>query len=146
MKKNKLLVLTALASMALLSACNNGTNPSPSGSGGGGGGDSSADDGKITVNFYIDFNTGNANKEWTIGGSDNAPETYAVQRVENGSKVSKPEDPKTPPFSEFPVFLGWSKKEVIDNKNDLWNFDTDTINTDTKTFSLYGCWAAEGES
>lgn len=140
MKNRNMLILSLLASMAFLSACDNS-------SGGGGGGNSgdSQDDGKITVSFYIDFNYANANKEWNISGG-NSLETYDVQRVENGSKVTKPADPTTAPFPEFPVFLGWSKKEVIDSKSDLWNFDTDTINTETKTFSLYGCWAAEGEN
>lgn len=137
MKKRNILVLTALASMALLSACDNGG--SGGGSGGGGSG-ASQYDGKITVNFFVDYNAAAANKEFTIGG-ENLPDTYDVQTVDRGAKVTKPADP-TAPFPEFPTFLGWSQKEFISSTNDLWNFDSDTINPEegATTFSLFGIW------
>ena len=143
MKKNKLLILSLFTAL-MLASCNNG-GITPSGGSGGGGSGGGEDDNKITVNFYIDYNAANANKEFTIGGK-NSLEVWATQKVDKGAKVSKPADPTEAPLPEFPVFLGWSYKEVIDRKEDLWNFDTDTVNTETKTFSIFGIWVAEGEN
>ena len=97
-----------------------------------GGGDD--EDETITVNFYHDYN------------QVAAGEIYDTQYVKNGSKVKEPTKPTESPFPEFPVFLGWSKKEVIDDKKDLWNFSKDKVKTDIDEFPIYGIWVAEGEN
>ena len=88
---------------------------------------------EIVVSFYIDFN------------QPNSDEVYTTQTVKSGEKVTAPETPKTAPFKEFPVFLGWSEKEIISSKDDLWNFETDTVDSDSGRFSIFGIWVAEGE-
>ena len=137
MKKNKLLILSLFTALMLASCNNGGITPSGGSGGGSGGGE---DDNKITVNFYIDYNAATANKEYTIGG-ENKLEIWATQKVDRGAKVTKPADPSAP-FEEFPTFLGWSYKELIASTNDLWNFDTDTINPEegVKEFSIFGIW------
>lgn len=87
----------------------------------------------VVVNFYIDFN------QYDSG------EVYATQTISQGGKVTAPATPTEAPFEMYPNFLGWSAKEIIDNKNDLWNFDTE-ITSKTGTFSIYGIWVAAGES
>ena len=87
----------------------------------------------VVVTFYIDFN------------QPNSDESYATQTIKQGEKVTAPATPTEAPFKEFPVFLGWSQKEVIQSKDDLWNFDS-TITSKTGTFSIYGIWVAKGES
>ena len=123
MKKNKLFLLTALLIGATaITGCRAGE--------GGGGGDD--DDEKITVNFYADFNQvedGNI---------------FAMQTIDNKSKLKDPGQP-TSIYPEFPVFLGWSYKEIIDNKEDLWNFSTDKVDTEEGIFNMYGIWVSQGE-
>lgn len=87
----------------------------------------------VVVTFYIDFNQANGD------------EYYATQTIKQGEKVVAPETPTEAPFEEFPEFLGWSAKEIIGSKKDLWNFDT-TITSKSGTFSIYGIWVAEGEN
>ena len=88
----------------------------------------------VTVNFYTDYNN-----------------TYYKNRyhqtiVKNGSLIT--DVPKTPtaPSPDFPVFKGWSEKEITDDyANDIWNFSTDKVVKDinSPTLTLYGIWAAE---
>ena len=94
----------------------------------------SEDDGKIQVNYYIDYNA------ITSG------EVYYTYREFDGSKLQEPTKPTEAPFPEFPVFKGWSKKELIDNDADLWNFATDEMHVKEgyRTFNLFGIWVAEG--
>ena len=121
--KKLFLTLFLLASSGIcLAGCNR--------SGGGGDGDEDL----ITVKFYLDYN------------QVAAGEIYDTQYVKNGSKVKEPTKPTESPFPEFPVFLGWSKKEVIDDKKDLWNFSKDKVKTDIDEFPIYGIWVAEGEN
>lgn len=87
----------------------------------------------VVVSFYIDYN------QFDSG------EAYATQTIAQGGKVTAPATPTEAPFEMYPNFLGWSAKEIIDNKNDLWNFDTE-ITSETGTFSIYGIWVAKGES
>ena len=129
------IALLVMASFLGLAACGNNSGGG-SGGGGSGGGDSGGgteDDGKIQINFYADFN------------QLNSKNVYHTYRVENGSKLTKPADPTTAPLPEFPVFLGWSVREIVDNKEDLWDFSTDVVQTEEKTFNLFGIWVAQGE-
>ena len=88
----------------------------------------------ITVNFYLDFN------------QVEAKEIYYTTQVNNGSKLQEPTKPTTYLYPDFPVFKGWSQKEIIDDVKDLWNFDTDTVRVTRGTsLNLYGIWVAEGE-
>ena len=135
MKKNILLPLLT-ASLLLISACTGkggqggGDNP------GGGGGDTPVtpvDDDAITVKFYLDYN------QVSI---DNV---YATYQVKNNSLLEEPTRPTSSdaPLPEYPVFKGWSEKQIIDSDNDLWNFATDQVNLPSgyKTLRLYGFWA-----
>ena len=130
MKKLSIALLLVASSLVGLAGCK---KSSSGGNGGNNSGGGTEDDGKIQVNFYIDYN------QW------NAKETYYSIRVKNGSKLTAPDHPTKAPMPEFPVFLGWSKKEVIDNKEDLWNFSTDVVGTTSQTFNLFGIWVVEGE-
>ena len=143
MKKLSLLLL--LTSMFLVGCTgnssgnnsgNNGGDTPVNPSGGDGGDDTPVVDPTvtITVNFYQDYN------------QVAAKNVYMSMGVANGSKLTKPADPTTSNYPEFPVFKGWSKKEVIDDVKDLWNFDTDVVAvTSGKTLNLYGIWVAKGE-
>ena len=136
MKKLSLLLL--FASFSLIGCRGKNNNPSD------GGGEGGKDGGEtepvidptldITVNYYLDYN------------QVAAKNIYSVISVKNGSKLEKPDDPANPPLPEFPVFKGWSKKEVIDNVSDLWNFDVDVVSvTSGTTLNLFGIWVAQGE-
>ena len=89
---------------------------------------------KVTVNFYLDYNQVAAGK------------IYFTTEVDNGGLIlEQPANPTEAPYPEFPVFKGWSAKEIINNENELWNFATDKVVTNQGTFSIYGFWVAEGE-
>ena len=87
----------------------------------------------VTVNFYRDYNYTHYRVR------------YYQTTVKNGSLIT--DVPATPeaPLPEFPVFKGWSTKEITDDyEHDIWNFETDRVmlvNADTINF--YGIWAAE---
>lgn len=142
MKMNKLLLLSVL-SLGLLMGCTGNNNPSQSG--GNSGNESESDnpsssssepiiEKKVTVNFYLDYN--HVSNDQII---------FTTQ-VDNGGLISeKPTNPTEAPYPEFPVFKGWSKKEIIDDINDLWNFESDIVIANSGVFSLYGIWVAEGE-
>ena len=123
------IALSVITSFLGLAACTKTNNGGNGGNNSGGGNE----DGKITVNFYLDYN------------QVSAKNVYTTQSIDNGAKLTKPTDPTSAPLPEFPVFLGWSYKEIIDNKADLWDFSTDKVQTDEPTFSLYGIWVAQGE-
>ena len=105
MKNLKIIPLVLFTVITGLTGCNKG-------GGGGGGVTPTPDDGKIQINFYLDYN------------QINTKNTYSTTRVKNGSKLKAPTTPKEKdaPLPEVPVFLGWSKKEIIDDKKDLWDF------------------------
>ena len=132
MKKLSLL-LVGLATIAL-TACIQKKNPS--GNSNSGDTPSINPNLDIVVNFYLDFNQVDAGN------------IYETKTVKNGSTVEAPTTPTSAqaPMPEFPVFLGWSKKEIIDDKKDLWNFETDKIETFGTKYSLYGIWVSQGES
>lgn len=136
MKMNKLLLLSVL-SLGLLMGCTGNNNPSQGGSGSDDTSSSSSEsiiEKKVTVNFYLDYN--HVSKDQII---------FTVE-VDNGGLISeKPANPTEAPYPEFPVFKGWSKKEIIDDINDLWNFESDIVIANSGVFSLYGIWVAEGE-
>lgn len=89
---------------------------------------------KVTVNFYLDFS------------QVDAKNVYYTCEIDNGSLISEiPANPTEAPFPEFPVFKGWSKKEVIDEINDLWDFSSDIVIANSGTFNLFGIWVAQGE-
>ena len=129
MKILKIIPLVLFVPFLGITACNKG------GGGGGGGVTPTPEDGKIQINYYLDYN------------QINTKNTYYTTRVVNGSKLKAPKTPKTEdaPLPEFPVFLGWSRKEIIDDKKDLWNFSTDVVDTNEPEFNLFGIWVSEGE-
>ena len=128
MKKLSIALLLVATSFVSLAGCKKS-----SGGGGGGGSSGGNTDGTITVNFYADYN------------QLNEKNVYVTQNVKNGAKLTKPADPTKAPMPEFPVFLGWSYKEIIDDKKDLWDFSTDTVQTNEPSFNLFGIWVAQGE-
>lgn len=89
---------------------------------------------KVTCNFYIDFNHYNHKTRYfqTIVMNDNL-----IEEV--------PPTPTEAPFEEFPVFLGWSTKEIVEDPSDIWNFATDKVESYYSTLSFYGIWVAVGD-
>ncbi len=88
---------------------------------------------KITVKFYVDY-TRTSEKD-----------IYYTYETTNGSLLTPPNENPEPIYPEFPVFKGWSHKEIIDDLEDIWDFSTDKIETTSKTFNMFGIWMAEGE-
>lgn len=134
MKKNILIPMFA-ASLLLFSACTGGSK-SNSESGNNNSGNTSItpiDDDTITIKFYLDYN------QVSI---DNVYETY---QVKNGSLLTEPARPTSSdaPLPEYPSFVGWSQKQIIDSTDDLWDFAVDKVNmpTGVKTLRIYGFWA-----
>ena len=132
MKISKLLKLGLLATPLLLTGCNSSSDSGGGSTPGGGGG---GEDDRIEIRYYLDYTF------------EDTEETYATLKIKNGSKIGQPNEPQSAPSKEFPIFVGWSKKPIIDDTEDLWNFDSDVVNiTDgSKTFSIYGIWFASGE-
>ena len=143
MKKMKAFCISALVISFLVAGCfNNRNNKNSSG----GGDNSSADSGssssssvsiiekKVTVNFYLDFN------------QLEAKNVYYSTEADNGGLISQgPPTPTASNYPEFPVFKGWSQKEIIDDVNDLWDFSKDVVVANSGTLNLFGIWVAEGE-
>ena len=136
MKMNKLVLLSVL-SLGLLVGCTNNT-PSNNQSGSDNPSSSSSSEPiiekKVKVNFYLDYNH----------VSDD--QIIFTTQIDNGGLITeKPNNPTEAPYPEFPVFKGWSKREIIDDISELWNFETDVVVANSGVFSLYGIWVAEGE-
>ncbi len=125
--KKLLLSLFVLSSIGLAACIGGGKKSDKSGS--------SEWDGKIEVIFYQDYN------------QIRIKEVYTSYRVENHTKLTKPADPTESNYPEFPVFIGWSRKEIVDNTEDLWDFENDTLDVkdNVKEFVLFGQWVAEGD-
>ena len=124
----KRFVLLAVLTSFFLTAC-----PNPGGGGGGGGGNKDNRQ-EITIKFYGDYNQ-------KVIDND-----YYTCKVYNGDKITDiPADPAEPFYPDFPVFKGWSVKELIGSEEDLWDFATDIVDTTDNTMYLFGYWAAEGE-
>ena len=88
----------------------------------------------VTVNFFLDYN------DVSVTGR------YYRCQVNAGSLITDvPPKPTTPPMPEFPTFLGWSKKEVINDSKDLWDFSKDIVPSKSTVLNLYGIWVAQGE-
>ena len=133
LKKLGLLALLAISPMVGLTACSGCSSDSENESESVDPGD--IPEGYIRVFFYVDFN------------QPNTGECLEHQDVLPDSLITAPVTPYAV-SEDFPVFLGWSAKEVINDKKDLWNFSSDKVNTENgeNTFSIYGIWVAEGES
>ena len=135
MKMNKLVLLSFL-SLGLLVGCTNNT-PSNNQSGSDSPSSISSEpiiEKKVKVNFYLDYNH----------VSDD--QIIFTTQIDNGGLITeKPSDPTEAPYPEFPVFKGWSKREIIEDISELWNFETDVVVANSGVFSLYGIWVAEGE-
>ena len=125
----KLLLLVLPLTIGGLVACNNSNPPvTPSTSE-----SEPEEEPPLLVNFYTDYNH-----------YDESNPYYSYRWYDT---QVLPEVPPTPeaPTPGYPVFLGWSKKPIIDTKEDLWNFETDFAPLGTYYLALYGIWMAEGE-
>ena len=139
--KKLLFALIALSSMTLAGCkgfdLNPNKNSSSSENESGESSESIDGEGDYIVKFYLDYN------QLAV---DNI---YYQYRTDNNVLIKKIADPTSDkaPLPEFPVFKGWSTKQVPDDESDLWNFDEDVMNVPTGyyTFRLYGFWVAEGE-
>ena len=88
----------------------------------------------VTINFYIDYN----NTHYKV--------RYYQTTVKNGSLITDVPSTPTAPSEDFPVFKGWSTKEITDDyANDIWNFATDKVEqpSNAPVLDLYGIWAAQ---
>ncbi|MCR4562889.1 MAG: hypothetical protein K5694_06800 [Bacilli bacterium] len=85
----------------------------------------------VTVNFYVDYNA----------YSESIRNIYHTENVDLGDKLVAPTTPEAP-FTDFPNFLGWSTKTLIEDPADLWDFDNDVVYTKDSTLVIYGIWGA----
>lgn len=86
----------------------------------------------ITVNFYVDYNYA---AEQII---------YHTCDVYLNAKITDiPANPTENMFVDFPNFLGWSSQQLIDDVNDLWDFEVDIVDTTYSTLSTYGIWTEQ---
>ena len=125
MKKYQIIPIMLLLSSFLFScSCHNNSEPNPI-----------DPDLIVIVRFYIDYNHQNTTED-----------IYYSCQVQNGFLITaKPADPPQSYYPEFPNFKGWSEKEIIDNYNDLWNFDSDVMASTMQVLRMYGIWMAPGE-
>ena len=94
------------------------------------------DQDKITVTFYEDLN------------QKIAKNIYKREVLTWGDKIERPVDPSVPLDPAFPVFKGWSLKDVIDDDSDLFDFSkplSEEFVDSYMTVDLFGIWVAEGE-
>ncbi|HNX15934.1 MAG TPA: hypothetical protein PKO28_00955 [Bacilli bacterium] len=83
----------------------------------------------VTVNFYVDYNYAS---EGII---------YHTCTVNLNAKITDiPTTPSVNMHADFPNFLGWSTFQLIDNVDDLWDFENDIVSTTYSSLSLYGIW------
>lgn len=70
---------------------------------------------------------------------------WATDEVIAGTLLTRPIDPTSAdcPDPAYPIFLGWSKRPLVDDVEDLWNFATDTFEYQSNTFYMYGIWVCE---
>lgn len=126
MKKVKLLALLTL----LLGVTSCGGKPSESET------ELTEYDKTVYVCFYIDYNRvdiKNPLKDfmWYPGVPlpiEEIPDMSGVESLDG--------------FSEF---VGWSAHTIIDDLEDLWDFETDVASNDAISLDLYGVWVAPGE-
>lgn len=87
---------------------------------------------KLTVYFFVSYD------------HFDKTQAYNVQKVDWGSKLTKPQDPSCLDES-YPTFLGWSEHPVVDNERFIIDFNTYTVTKDTKVRELciYGIWVAQ---
>ena len=137
MKYNKLLLLTLLTSL-LFVGCNKKDNQTSSID------DEDSSDTSSTyygprdlyVAFFIDYNMASLD-------FDNP---YYSYKTEQGMLLTRPEDPTPEMASDptYPIFKGWSAHTVIDDDEDLWDFDHDVVGLGERSYLyLYGIWEAE---
>ena len=136
MKKKILLLLPAL--LMTLAACNNNNK----GGGGGSGGHESGElpeDKEVTIYCYLDYN--HADEE----------NPYLKAEWYEGVPFSKEDIGLTDPtneqasYLEFAHFKGWSIHPIIDDLEDLWDFENDYKEKDERGYvlQLYGIWLEE---
>ena len=130
--KMKKLFLTSLLfafTFSLMGCGNNQPTVEPDPTPGG----SEPEVGKVVVTFYADYN------------QINQKNVYHVTKVNKGDKLVAPNAPSQSNYEEFPTFLGWSIKQVIDSRDDLWDFANDRVDIEELTLNMFGIWVAEGE-
>lgn len=87
---------------------------------------------KLVVYFFVNYD------------QFDKTEAYDVQKVDWGSKLTKPQNP-TCPDEAYPTFLGWSEHPVVDDDRFIIDFDSYTVTKDTKIRELciYGIWVSK---
>ena len=128
MKNIKYLALVALA--LGVTACK------PATGGNGGNSELTEYDKTVYVCFYADYNRVDianplAGFMWYPG----VP--LPVEEIPDMTNVEAPDG--------FTEFAGWSTHTIIDDLNDLWDFETDVASSDAISLDLFGIWLAEGE-
>lgn len=137
----KITLALSLLSAVLLSACapvNGGTSSSDEIPGGESFGDDSYEVSSIdpeskktcVVYFFLDY---------LHVDTINPYHSYKWFQNEVLDPSQTPETP-TPPDPNFPTFLGWSDHSLLDDPEDLWDFETDKTPKRDKYLYLYAIW------
>ena len=75
------------------------------------------------------------NTKWNVRFSKMP--SMSVEEIPDMTSVEAPDG--------FTEFAGWSTHTIIDDLNDLWDFETDVASSDAISLDLFGIWLAEGE-
>lgn len=110
-----------------LAACDNGENNNSSELSSSSEEYSWPDDEKITVLYYKDYLL--------------IDEPYYVGLVIPGKAIDDiPADPTEPTDPYFDTFVGWSKRAIVDDLADLYDFSTIIPASQSNAIVLYGIW------
>lgn len=93
------------------------------------------DDKNVTIYFFLDYN--NVDPDDTSGKKLLAEfKWYQNVPLKDAPIPPTPTEPSDP---AFPVFMGWSDHTIIDQKEDLWDMNTDVVSGSYHLY-LYGIW------
>ena len=92
----------------------------------------------INVFFFIDYN--NVDEADTTGKRLLANFLWYPDRP-IGQSGLVPSDPTVAPTSDFPYFIGWSTRAIIDSRDLLIDVDTFTLGSSRNYIYIFGIWS-----
>ncbi len=90
--------------------------------------------GDYRVDFYLNYNR------------QTTSDIYYTIWVDEGEKLTAPDEPKANDDLLFTVFVGWSPYPFAERYDQIWDFENDTYPSNTHNLYMYGIWLREGES